>query len=185
MSVAESPSSGMGGGGGVYTRYTKSIQIRSPLQKADLFWFIWFAHLANKVQQSLVCYVWHEKRLNDLSLDMWFPTMWHFWSVDSDQTMQPSVKLRNSKWCSVSSLTLIEYSSDLQRLWSDCAYAQACLSLCWSHIPHFWKSHALAHMFPWISSSVGQLRVTFGRKSINDGINPVTSTTPRNTQKNP
>ena len=66
-------------------------------------------------------------------------------SVDSDETLQPSFKLRNSKWCSVSSLALIENSSDLQRLWSDCAYTQAGLSLCWSHIPNCWKSHALAH----------------------------------------
>ena len=61
--------------------------------------------------------------------------------------MQPPFKLRNSIWCSVSSLTLIEYSSDQQRLWSDCAYAQACLSLCWSHIPHWRKSHVAAHIF--------------------------------------
>ena len=31
-------------------------------------------------------------------------------------------------------------------LLSDCAYAQADLRLCWSHIPHCWKSHALAQM---------------------------------------
>ena len=36
-------------------------------------------------------------------------------SVDSDESVQP-FKLRNSKWCSVSSLTLIEYSSNKQRL---------------------------------------------------------------------
>ena len=65
-------------------------------------------------------------------------------SVDSDEPVQPPFKLRTSKRCSVSSLTLIEYSSDEQMLWSDCAYAQADLSLCWSHIPHCWKSHALA-----------------------------------------
>ena len=64
--------------------------------------------------------------------------------VDSDKPVQHFLKLRNSKWCSVSSLTLIEYSSDKQRLWSDCAYAQADLRLCWLHIPHCWKSHALA-----------------------------------------
>ena len=57
-------------------------------------------------------------------------------SVDSDQPAQPPFRRRNSKWCSVSSLTVIEYSSDLQRLWSDCAYAQADLRFCWSHIPH-------------------------------------------------
>ena len=67
-------------------------------------------------------------------------------SVDSEEPVQPPFKLRTSKRCSVSSLTLIEYSSDKQRLWSDCIYAQADLSLCWSHIPHCWKSHALAHI---------------------------------------
>ena len=44
---------------------------------------------------------------------------------DSDDPLQSPFKLRNFKWCSVSSLTIIEYSSDKQRLWSDCAYAQA------------------------------------------------------------
>ena len=59
--------------------------------------------------------------------------------VDSDEPLQPPFKLRNSKWCSVSSLTLIEYSMDKQRLWSDCKYTQADLRLCWSHIPHCWN----------------------------------------------
>ena len=67
-------------------------------------------------------------------------------SVDSDEPVQSPLKRRNSKWCSVSSLTVIEYSSDKQRLWPDCAYAQADPRLCWSHIPHCWKSHALAHL---------------------------------------
>ena len=66
--------------------------------------------------------------------------------VDSDEPVQPPFKLINSKWRSVSSLTIIEYSSDKQRLWSDCAYAQAGLRLCWSHKTHCWKSHALAHI---------------------------------------
>ena len=78
-----------------------------------------------------------------------------FWKVcplfsnhlDSDEAVQPPFKLRNSKLRSVSSLTLKEYSSDKQRLWSDCAYAQAGLSLCWSHIPHCWKSHVEAHLY--------------------------------------
>ena len=65
-------------------------------------------------------------------------------SVDSGEPVQPPFKLRNSKWCTNSSLTLIEYWSDKQRLWSDCAYAQADLRLCWSHIPHCWKSHVAA-----------------------------------------
>ena len=67
-------------------------------------------------------------------------------SVDSDEPVQPPVKHRNSKWCSVSSLTVIEYSSDKQMLWSVCTYAQADPSLCSSQIPHFWKSHVTAHM---------------------------------------
>ena len=33
-------------------------------------------------------------------------------SVDSDEPVQPTVKLRNSKCCLVSSLKFIEYSSD-------------------------------------------------------------------------
>ena len=44
-------------------------------------------------------------------------------SVDSDKPGQPPFKLRNSKCCSVSSLTL-----------------------CWSHIPYCWKSYATAHL---------------------------------------
>ena len=32
--------------------------------------------------------------------------------VDSDEPLQPPFKLRNSKWCSVSSLTIIEYTCD-------------------------------------------------------------------------
>ena len=37
-------------------------------------------------------------------------------SVDLDEPPQPPFKLRSSKWCSVSSLTIIEYSRDNQRL---------------------------------------------------------------------
>ena len=33
-------------------------------------------------------------------------------SVDSDEPVQPPFKLSNIQWCSVSSLTVIEYSSD-------------------------------------------------------------------------
>ena len=57
-------------------------------------------------------------------------------------------KLRwNALVCCISSGPRVKvYSSDQQTLWSDCAYAQAGLSLCWSHIPHCWKSHATAQM---------------------------------------
>ena len=37
-------------------------------------------------------------------------------SVDSEQPVQPPFRLRNLKWCSVSSLTLKGYWSDKQRL---------------------------------------------------------------------
>ena len=67
-------------------------------------------------------------------------------SVDSDEPAQPPFKLRNSKWCSINSLTFIGYSSDKQWLWSDCAYAQADLRLCWSHIPHCWRSNVAAQL---------------------------------------
>ena len=75
-------------------------------------------------------------------------------SVDSDEPVQPSCKFRNSKWCSVSNLTLIEYSSDKQRLWSDCVYTQAGLRLCWSYVPDCWKSYVKAHM--WLAKAQTQ-----------------------------
>ena len=60
-------------------------------------------------------------------------------SVDSGQPVQPPFKLTNSKWCSVSSLTLIEYSSDKQRLnthrifkWQAKALIRLCVCTDWS-----------------------------------------------------
>ena len=41
-----------------------------------------------------------------MSRDTWFPTMLHLTWLDSDEPVQPLVKLRNSKWCSVSSVRL-------------------------------------------------------------------------------
>ena len=41
-----------------------------------------------------------------------FPQCGVLISVDSDKPVQPPIKRRNSRWCSVSSLTVIEYSSD-------------------------------------------------------------------------
>ena len=83
-------------------------------------------------------------------------------SVNSDEPVQPLVQHRNSKWCSVSSLTVIEYSSDKQMLWSVCTYAQADLSLCWSQIPHFWKSHLTAYI-EFNHSKFQVMRVTSSR----------------------
>ena len=68
-------------------------------------------------------------------------------SLDSHNPVQPPIKLRASKRCSVSSLTLLEYSSVKQRIWSNWAYAQADLRLCLSHIPNCWKSHVLAQYY--------------------------------------
>ena len=73
--------------------------------------------------------------------------------VDSDEPVQPPFLLRKSKCCSANSLTVIECSSDLERLRSDCARAQAGLRLCWSHIRHCWKSHVTAHL-SWNSDTV-------------------------------
>ena len=49
-------------------------------------------------------------KYQEVSGDMWFQQCGSLTSVDSDEPVQPSFMLRNSKWCSVSSLTLIEYS---------------------------------------------------------------------------
>ena len=90
---------------------------------------------------------WYNYYLTSKSISYEFQQCGNLTSVDSDEPVQPPFKLRNSKSCSVSSLTLIEYSSDKQRLWSECSYAQADLRLWWSHIPHCWKSHATAHYY--------------------------------------
>ena len=57
-------------------------------------------------------------------------------SVDSDEPVQPPIRLRNSKWCLVSSLTLLEYSSDEQRLWSDNALRR----LIWGFAGHIYHT---------------------------------------------
>ena len=44
-----------------------------------------------------------------MSCDMRFQTMRLLTSVDSDEPVQPPFKFKNSKHCSVSSLTVIEY----------------------------------------------------------------------------
>ena len=55
--------------------------------------------------------------------------MWHFDKCRLSRDCAAPFKLRNSKWCSFNSLTLLDYSSHKQRLRSDCAYAQADLKL--------------------------------------------------------
>ena len=57
-------------------------------------------------------------------------------SVDSGEPVQSPFKLRNSKWCSVISLSHTIFKQ----------LAKALIRLCClSHISHCWKSHALAH----------------------------------------
>ena len=62
-------------------------------------------------------------------------------SVDSDEHMLPpfkmmfSLKLKTHRIFKRQAKTLIR-----------CAYAQADLSLCWSHKPHCWKSLVAAHL---------------------------------------
>ena len=115
--------------------------------------------LRNMARFFYVNYVYVMQNSPWLPLSCWIIRIYHIWasawdfqqfdiltSVDSDNPLQPPFKLRNSKWYSVSSLTIIEYSSDWQRLRSDCAYAQADLRLCCLCIPHCWKSYALAHL---------------------------------------
>ena len=93
----------------------------------------------------------------------WFPQCGILRSVDSYEPVKPPFKLRNSKCCTVSCLTVIEYSSDLQRLLSDWAYMQADLSLCWSHLPNCSKSHVA--IFVWFNSlcPINNLSVKKGR----------------------
>ena len=49
--------------------------------------------------------------------------------VDSDEPVQPPFKLRGSKCCSLITLSRIVYFKRQTRLWSDCAYVQAGLSI--------------------------------------------------------
>ena len=93
---------------------------------------------------------WNLQRIvwYNMSRGIWFPTMWHFDKCRLRRACAASFWAQKPKWCSVSSLTLIGYLSDWQRLWSVCTHAQADLRLCWLHIqvPHCWKSHVAAHI---------------------------------------
>ena len=82
----------------------------------------------------------------DIGTLIWAITMWRFDKCRLRRAWKSPFKQRNSKWCSVSSLTLIVYSCNQLRLWSDCAFAQADLRLCRLHIPHCWKYRVAAHM---------------------------------------
>ena len=113
--------------------------------KMQLLCIFTSVNMSNILENWLFVY---EKTCFNLSHNMWFPPMLcgKFTLVDSDEPVQPPFKLRNSKWCLVSSLTVIEYSRDQHRLWSDCTYVLADPRPCWSHIQHYWKSHVAAHL---------------------------------------
>ena len=54
-----------------------------------------------------------EKRAIDIWAAAWdFQQCGILTNVDSDEPVQPPFKLWNSKWCAVSSLTVIEYPSN-------------------------------------------------------------------------
>ena len=85
--------------------------------------------------------------IESLSRSMRFPTIWHLDKCRLRRACAASFKLwNNSKWRSDSSFAIIKHSSDWQRFWWDCAYAQADLRLCLCHIPLCWKSCAMAQI---------------------------------------
>ena len=68
----------------------------------------WVVPTKSIIHQPLLVLDYKEK----MSREMRFPTIDILTSVYSDEPLQPLFKLKNSKWCSVSSLTIIEHSSD-------------------------------------------------------------------------
>ena len=93
-----------------------------------------------------LCYSLTGKKINKWAAKCDFQHWGSFTSVDSENPVQPPLKLRNYKWCLISSLIFIDYQSDRQRVWSDCPYGQAGLSICWLHRPHCCKSHVAAQI---------------------------------------
>ena len=62
-------------------------------------------------------------------------------SVDPYEPVQPTLKLKNSNDVrSVAHRIFKRFAKALNK-----HIAQADLSLCWSHIPHFWKPGCAAH----------------------------------------
>ena len=49
-----------------------------------------------------------KNKITLMSRGMRFQTTWHFDKGDSTEPVQPPFKLRNYKWCSVSSLTIVK-----------------------------------------------------------------------------
>ena len=92
-------------------------------QKVAIFDWEWGRNSAPREGQKIPCQKTKNCSMSQFSfnLDETLQTsrwiiyeQWHeisnnvaFWHVDSDEPLQPPFKLRNSKWCSVSSLTII------------------------------------------------------------------------------
>ena len=107
-------------------------------------------HMRNYIWVSTVCQNTYNRKENVVK-HIWavtrdFKQCGILTSVDSDEPVQPPFKLRNSKLCCISCLTVKGYLIHLQSLWSVFAYAQADLNFCWSHIQYCWKFHAAAHI---------------------------------------
>ena len=71
------------------------------------------SHMTLKVLRNLVVSVQSSRFYHTITATCDFQQFSILTRIDSDE-------LRNSKWCSVRSLRVIEYSSDWQWLWSDC-----------------------------------------------------------------
>ena len=124
-----------------------NIYITEQIRQITIFSFLWHGYFVCNMIQDILIFVMNLTGISLKDVKTYnrvvtcdFQECCILTSVDSDKPVQPPSRLRNLKGCSVSSLTLIGYSSDKQRLWSECAYAQDDLRLCWSHIPHRWKS---------------------------------------------
>ena len=65
--------------------------------------------------------------------------------VDLYEPMQPPFKLRKTQNDVRSELNSHRKYKQLAKALISLCVAQAGLNLCWSHIPHCWKSHVTAH----------------------------------------
>ena len=75
-------------------------------EKLELMRYIVFTGDEDKSRKRQVCKSSSSK--GNMSRDMRFPQCGILTSVGSGEAVQPPFKLRNSKWCSVSSLALIK-----------------------------------------------------------------------------
>ena len=74
------------------------------------------------------------------------PTKWHVHPAKTDQPGHPPNLIRDLAVCSMDSWGSNVSSCRQQRLWSDCAGAQADLSLRWAHRSFCWVCHEAANI---------------------------------------